>query len=482
MLDTVGIPVWLLSVLAILATAGVYNYVAAPLTRRSMQRRSSRVVRQVNPRLQIKLSTFALTRRRVLADRLSNDPQVMKAIESAAAERGVEIDTVRREVAKIAYEMVPSFSPYFYFRFGHRFARAFMRFMYRVRLGEMDDAGLAAVSAEASVVFLMNHRTNLDYALVTYLTAKRTMWTIGAGEWARAWPLRPLLRAAGVYFLRRETNDALYRAVLKRFIQMVTEARVPHAVFLEGALSRTGGLHKPRLGLLSYLTTSFDPKTSPDIVFIPIGTNYDRVPEERTIVAHASESFVNRSTWFVLRGVIEFIGYLIAQRLRGQRKPFGNACANFGTPVSFSAWLRNHWVDWASLDRTGRFYWLNRLGEELMSDIAALIPGLPMAFVCSVVREYGDDAFDEEDLRVRYEARLDAAYEAGCHVYLPKGDRWLGYGEALHMLRGRHILRLGKDRRFRANPKDKPLIDYYATSVAQFLPDAPNRRSADCVD
>jgi glycerol-3-phosphate O-acyltransferase len=479
MLDLVSVPVWLLSVLAILATAAVYHYVLAPLARSTMRQRSSRVVRVVNPRLQFKLPAFALTRRRVLADRLSHDPVVVAAVEAAAAERGAPVDAVRREVAKIAYDMVPSFSPYFYFRFGHRIARAFMRFMYRVRLGEADDAGIAAVSAESSIVFVMNHRTNLDYALVTYLTAKRTMWTIGAGEWARAWPLRPLLRAAGVYFLRRETNDALYRAVLKRFIQMVTEARVPHAMFLEGALSRTGGLHPPKLGLLSYLTTTFDPQTSPDITFIPIGINYDRVAEERTIVAHASESFVDRSSWFVLRSVMGFIGYLVGHRLRGRRQPFGNACANFGTPVSFSAWLRNHWVDWASLDRDGRFYWLKRLGDELMSDIEALIPGLPLAFVCSVVRGYGGESFKEADLRGGYDTTIDAAQEAGCRICLPEGDRWLGYGEALRMLRGRHILQEGKDGRFRSNPRHQALIDYYATSVAQFVPDARNRRSAE---
>ena len=135
-------------------------------------------------------------------------------------------------------------------------------------------------------------------------------------------------------------------------------------------------------------------------------------------------------------------------------------------------------MDWPSLDRAGRFRWLTRLGNELMGDIEALIPGLPVAILCSVICEFDDQTFDAEDLRIRYDARLDAVHEAGCLVFLPKGSRLLGYGEALSMLRGRHILLRGKDGRFRSNPKDKALIDYYATSISQFLPDVRNRRMA----
>ena len=67
---------------------------------------------------------------------------------------------------------------------------------------------------------------------------------------------------------------------------MATEAKVPHAMFLEGALSPDGGLQPPRLGLLSYMTRNFDMAASPDIVFVPIGTNYDRVAEDINMVSH----------------------------------------------------------------------------------------------------------------------------------------------------------------------------------------------------
>ncbi len=52
------------------------------------------------------------------------------------------------------------------------------------------DAGLAQVDPDATVVFVMNHRSNMDYgALVTYLAADRSALSYAVREWARVWPL-----------------------------------------------------------------------------------------------------------------------------------------------------------------------------------------------------------------------------------------------------------------------------------------------------
>jgi glycerol-3-phosphate O-acyltransferase len=139
------------------------------------------------------------------------------------------------------------------------------------------------------VIFVMNHRSNMDYVLVTWLAAERSALAYAVGEWARVWPLRSLVRAMGGYFIRRRHNNALYRKVLARYVQMATEAGVTQAVFPEGGLSRTGGLGRPKLGLLSYLLDGFEPGASRDVVFVPVALNYDRVMEDRNLIA-AQES------------------------------------------------------------------------------------------------------------------------------------------------------------------------------------------------
>ena len=77
----------------------------------------------------------------------------------------------------------------------------------------------------------MNHRSNMDYILVSLLAAERVALSYSVGEWARIWSLQGLIRAMGAYFVRRNSGDPLYRMVLQRDVQMATEGGVPQAMY-----------------------------------------------------------------------------------------------------------------------------------------------------------------------------------------------------------------------------------------------------------
>ena len=65
----------------------------------------------------------------------------------------------------------------------------------------------------------MNHRSNMDYVLITWLVSNRAQISYAVGEWARVWPLSPLIRSMGAYFIRRGSRNSLYRRVLARYVQ-----------------------------------------------------------------------------------------------------------------------------------------------------------------------------------------------------------------------------------------------------------------------
>ena len=142
-----------------------------------------------------------------------------------------------------------------------------------MRIGYVDSAGLARVPADATVVFVMNHRSNMDYILAGYLAADQAALSYAVGEWARIWPLQQLIRAMGAYFVRRNSDSPLYRRVLERYVHMATEAGVAQAMYPEGGLSRDGRLREPRLGLFDYMLKSFDPGGAHDIVFCLLYTS-----------------------------------------------------------------------------------------------------------------------------------------------------------------------------------------------------------------
>ena len=142
----------------------------------------------------------------------------------------------------------------------------------------------AGIAPDSTVVFVMNHRSNMDYILVAFLAAEKTALSYAVGEWAKIWPLQTLIRAMGAYFVRRKSGNPLYRRVLERYIHMATKEGVCQAVFPEGGLSRDGCLGNPKLGVLDYMLRNFDPLSDRDIVFIPVGLNYDRTLEDRSLL------------------------------------------------------------------------------------------------------------------------------------------------------------------------------------------------------
>lgn len=101
-------------------------------------------------------------------------------------------------------------------------------------MGYSDEAGLTAIPRGATVVFVMNHRSNMDYVLVGCLAARQAAPSYTVGEWARIWPLQTLIRSMGAYFVRRNSRDELYRRVLERYVAMATAAGVTQAVYPEG--------------------------------------------------------------------------------------------------------------------------------------------------------------------------------------------------------------------------------------------------------
>ena len=107
-------------------------------------------------------------------------------------------------------------------------------------------------------------------------------------------------------------RNPLYRLVLERYVSMATEAGVVQAVFLEGSLTRDGSLRPPKLGLLDYMARSFHPGWERDIVFIPVGINYDRTFEDRSQLMSLSKreqrknlaSVIGTSLRFLLRNLV----------------------------------------------------------------------------------------------------------------------------------------------------------------------------------
>jgi glycerol-3-phosphate O-acyltransferase len=407
-----------------------------------------------------------MTRREVLIDRLMYDPQVLKAATAAAMAQGLPVEVVlQQQVRRYAREIVPAFNAYLYFRFGNRFARWIVNILYRVRLGHADSRALRALGPNTSVVFVMNHRSNVDYILVAYLASKRVALSYAVGEWARVWPIQQFVRSLGAYFVRRNSGDMLYRRVLERYVQMAVAGGAVQAIFPEGGLSRDGLMRPPKIGLLDYMLRDFDPAGERDIAFVPVGLNYDRVLEDRTLLAESGGKAERRSA---LAAIWVGLGFLVSQswlKLRGRWYRHGYACANFGSPISLKAWLARAGWSPTSLTREERGERMLELAQHLMTQVGRVVPVLPASLVATVMVAAGDEPVTEAEVQDRAQAVQRRCEALGAHVYVPRGDPQYSVLVGLRILALRRavVLRNGA---WHVVPRELPLLQYYANAIA----------------
>lgn len=462
--EPVSVPLWLFVPIALFAAWSLLDRLLIPSGRWFLRRRVNRLIDEVNRRLQIGIQPFQLTKRQVLIDRLIYDPAVVAAANEHAADQGVPREAAMADVYRYAHEIVPAFNAYIYFRIGYALARLLARSFYRVRLGWMDEAGLSGVPKDATVVFVMNHRSNMDYVLVAFLAADRTALSYAVGEWARIWPLQSLIKSMGAYFVRRNSNNPLYRRVLERYVHMATEAGVAQAVYPEGGLTRDGTLSAPRTGLLDYMLKSFDPAGARDIVFVPVGINYDRVVEDRSQLLAAAKA-PRKSAGFAARTTLGFFARQFVLMLRGRWFRFGYACVNFGTPLSARAWLRDSAAgDLRALSREQRFAAVQALADDIMASVAAVVPVLPVPLVARVLLRAAAP-ISLLELKAACLAEVDRLRQAGARLYLPRGDQDYAIEVGLRMLALRRLV-LETDGIFAINPAEIDLLRYYANSIA----------------
>lgn len=472
MTNPVPVPLWLLVLLVACTAWAVLDLLLLPGARWIMRRRVERVMDHVRRHLNINLQPFKLTKREVLIDRLLWDPQVVAAAEDNAHETDRPLEMVMADVNRYAREIVPAFNAYFYFRIGYWLARRVAQALYRVRIGSIDEQSLTEVDPSSTVVFVMNHRSNMDYVLVAYLAATRTALSYAVGEWARIWPLQSLVRSMGAYFVRRRSRNALYRTVLARYVHMATAGGVTQAMYPEGGLSRDGRLREPRLGLLDYMLRDFDPAGDRDLVFVPVGLNYDRVLEDRTLLLDTDDDAEKPTPFRAAVITFGFVARNLWLMASNRWHRFGYACVSFGRPVSTRAWLAERDVDLDRLDRDGRFACVSELADDLMAAVAAVIPVVPVSLVADVLLESRDRPLTTLELKTAVQRRIDQLQRAGGCVYIPRRDRDYAIDVGLRMLRLRHLAD-DSDGLWRLEPAQEPVLRYYANSIAHLRVEPP---------
>lgn len=468
MSSSITIPYWLFFALSIVVSVVVIQRLLFPGVRWFFRRKINVAIEELNQRLNFKIRPFQLTKKQVLLDRLIHDPQVLEFIQVQAIEEGVPREVLMEKVLTYAREIVPSFNAYVYFRFGFWVSKKIANLLYKVRVKSVTKEQIKKVSEDSTVVFVMNHRSNMDYILIAFLLSERMTMSYAVGEWARVWPLQGLIKSMGAYFVRRNSRNPLYRKVLERYISMATKEGVCQAVFPEGGLTRDGKIRSPKLGFLDYMLRDYDAENDRDIVFIPVGINYDRVLEDRTLLQSLDDNAEKKSVWYATKTAIGFWRHNRRLAKKNQWKRFGYASVIFSEPVSCQSYCQKNKIDFTKLDTKMRFDEVKILAHKLMSDIEKSVPVVPTSLLASVFLQHHGKVLSK--LQVLQEARklMVLVESKGAQILFPNKDKQVNFEGALEMLCLRNLINVENDG-YKIAKNAEILLEYYKNSIIHWL-------------
>jgi len=421
-----------------------------------------------------RLDRFKLTEKPRIRAALLSDAEVRAAVRSHARESGLDEAAAYRLAEGYIDEIVPFFNILAYYRFGYFVSRTLLGALYKVSADQHSDRGASALPKDAIVVYLMNHRSNADYVLVGYVLTGRVAISYAVGEWARAFPLEYIFKSFGSYFIRRKFREPLYHTILERYVQLITRNGVTQGIFPEGGLTRDGKLRGAKIGLLDYiLGVGRDEAYRERMYLVPVAINYDRVLEDRSLLRELAVTKGERTPprSAQLYEVARYIAWNAGRAVTRRWKRYGRAAVTIGEPVPLAPWFAAQSTSEESLFDLPRHERLARvqiLCDDMMSRIGAIIPVTPVPLACAAIQSLDSDFISRVRIVERMADMRDVLLELNARVIRSEGDIEETFERAWKMLRMRRMLVRSGDG-FAVLPANRPLISYYANSIAHLL-------------
>ena len=460
--------------LAVFGVAAALVVLAGVLLGERVRLAANRAGRRTLLRTRARVDRFKFTQRSEIRARLLRDPAVAAAVTHHAAEHGIDEQRTWAIVRSYVDEIVPGFNVLAYYRFGLAVARFVLDLFYRVTVAHENEAALRSLPRDAVVIYLMNHRSNADYVLVGYALAGKVAISYAVGEWARAFPLEPLFKAFGAYFIRRRFREPLYHTVLERYVQLITRNGVTQGIFPEGGLTRDGRFRTPKVGLLDYiLGVAKDPAYGARMYLVPVGINYDRVLEDRSLLRElaVSEGASRTSRLTQLREVARYLWWNTGRLAVGRWRRYGWAAVTIGPPIPLAPWferMERESGDLFGLARPERLARVQALCESAIARIGDLMPVTPVPLACAAIQSLEHDFVARSRLLGRMMEMRDVLLELNGRVIQAERDIAWTLDVALRMLVMRRMV-VPEGDGFVILPRNRPLISYYANSVAHLL-------------
>lgn len=337
----------------------------------------------------------------------------------------------------------------------------------------VDEDGLDRIKEEskkAPIVLVPCHKSHLDYLLLSFIMFTNNMPCphIAAGKNLSFWPLGPIFRGAGAFFLRRTFKGAvLYSKIFAAYIEKLLSEGFNLEFFIEGGRSRTGKLLSPRLGFLSIIIRAYRNNACENLLFIPVYVGYDRILEEDAYLHEIEGGKKNPEN---LSGLVKARKVL--------KKKYGKVYIKFGDSISLKSYMKDKGMVPYDMDDSKHKELCKSMGYKLVNAIDSISIVTPHGIIASAVLNCPGNRFTKQELMSKVESYMTLLtfFNAELADTLTI-DPELAFNSVIENFILRKFIELADEdedeitemTRFIVKDNKRPVLDYYKNNAISFF-------------
>ncbi|MCP3944258.1 MAG: glycerol-3-phosphate acyltransferase [Desulfobacteraceae bacterium] len=325
-------------------------------------------------------------------------------------------------------------------------------------------------STEAPLILIPCHKSHLDYLLLPYVMFKNNMPCphIAAGKNLSFWPLGPLFRGGGAFFLRRTFKGAqLYTKIFAAYLEKLLYEGFNIKIFIEGGRSRTGKLLTPRPGGLSMIIKAYMNGACDNLFFVPVFVGYDRVLEEDAYLKEIEGGKKNPET---LKGLINTRKFL--------KKKYGKVYIKFDEPLSFKDYLKAKNIDLTRTTDEEYIQFVKQFAYKLINSINENTVVTPHGIIASAILNDTQNHFVKEQMIERVNTYMNLLTFKNAELsdtLIMDPDN--AFNTVINNFISRNFIELADDDEgeisdnttFIVKHNKRAILDYYKNSVISFF-------------
>jgi glycerol-3-phosphate O-acyltransferase len=325
-----------------------------------------------------------------LKESILTTERFQRFMETYAENRDIPIHEVRRKAAAYIEEIAANYKPAFI-----KVASVIVGWISRTMFDGFTTNHevlnrVKNMSLKGPLVLIPSHKSHIDYLILDYLLYHNNLPVphIAAGKNLSFWPMGPIFRSGGAFFLRRSFSGAvLYSKVFAEYIHKLLEEGYNVEQFIEGGRSRTGKLLMPKLGLLSILINAYKNGACKDLLIVPIYIGYDRIIEERSYLHELGGGQKEPENIIQIFRARKFL-----------KKRYGKIYIQFHEPISVNQLLSQQGQELTQMKSKEINTFIRKLGYQTINAINRVTVVTSHGLVAGAILNFSKEKFSSSEL------------------------------------------------------------------------------------